>query len=60
MTSVGVLMAPGECVEQRKMRSWLQHLLEKKAADIYRYKGVVAIKGIEQKLLFQGVRRKKG
>jgi len=34
---------------------WLQEMLQTKAVDMFRYKGILAVKGMESKYLFQGV-----
>jgi len=34
---------------------WIQELLQKKGADLFRYKGIMAVKGMDSKFIFQGV-----
>ncbi len=34
---------------------YIQELLKTKGTDLFRYKGVLSIKGLDQKFLFQGV-----
>ncbi len=37
------------------LQNWIQKLLVTKGADLFRYKGVMACKGMESKFIFQGV-----
>jgi len=38
-----------------KLQMWIRELMTTKAADLFRYKGVMAVKGMENKFVFQGV-----
>lgn len=38
-----------------KLEKWIGYLMEKKSQDLFRYKGVLAVKGMKQKFVFQGV-----
>jgi len=38
-----------------KLEKWIGNLMENKAQDLFRYKGVLAVKGMNQKFVFQGV-----
>jgi len=38
-----------------RLNMWIGELLQEKSADLYRYKGVLAVKGMEPKFVFQGV-----
>ncbi len=38
-----------------KLESWIGELMRDKGADLFRYKGVLAVKGMDQKFVFQGV-----
>jgi len=38
-----------------KLQSWIRVLIQTKAADMFRYKGVLAVKGMDDKFVFQGV-----
>jgi len=38
-----------------KLRSWIRVLIQTKATDLFRYKGVLAVKGMDYKFVFQGV-----
>lgn len=37
------------------LQSWIQRLITEDGADLYRYKGVIAVKGMDKKFVFQGV-----
>eukprot|EP00943_MAST-04B_sp_MAST-4B-sp1_P005667 g5667.t1 len=38
-----------------KLKSWIRVLIQTKATDLFRYKGVLAVKGMDYKYVFQGV-----
>ena len=38
-----------------KLDKWIGELMQDKGADLFRYKGVLAVKGMDQKFVFQGV-----
>ncbi len=38
-----------------KLERWIGDLMQNKAEDLFRYKGVLAVKGMDQKFVFQGV-----
>lgn len=38
-----------------KLQSWIGEIIETKANDLFRYKGVLAVKGVDEKYVFQGV-----
>ena len=38
-----------------KLQAWISKLLRTEAQDLFRYKGVLAVKGMDQKYVFQGV-----
>ena len=38
-----------------KLQSWIRVLIQTKAQDMFRYKGVLAVRGMEKKFVFQGV-----
>ena len=38
-----------------KLESWIGELMQTKAEDLFRYTGVLAVKGMDQKFVFQGV-----
>jgi G3E family GTPase len=53
VSSVGITI-PGD-VDNRKLNTWLRDLLMSKGTDIYRMKGVLSIKGEDERFVFQGV-----
>jgi len=53
VTSVGI-SREGEC-DLAKLNAWFSKLLQEKGVDIYRMKGVLAIKDSAEKFVFQGV-----
>jgi G3E family GTPase len=38
-----------------RLNQWIGKLMQEKSTDLYRYKGVLAVKGMEPKFVFQGV-----
>jgi G3E family GTPase len=53
VTSVG-LSVPGN-LDGKRLNDWISELLRVKGGDIYRMKGVLAVKGTNKRLVFQGV-----
>jgi len=53
VTSASVIFE-GE-LNVNKLESWIGELMTDKANDLFRYKGVLAVKGMDQKFVFQGV-----
>ena len=53
ITSVGIV-EDGD-LDMEKMNGWLGTLLREKGTDIYRMKGILSIKGQNQKFVFQGI-----
>jgi G3E family GTPase len=53
VTSVGI-SEPGE-LDGKRLNDWISTLLRDKGGDIYRMKGVLAVKGATKRLVFQGV-----
>ncbi|TQN43687.1 G3E family GTPase [Blastococcus colisei] len=51
--SVGIEL-PGE-LEIEKLNAWLGELLATKGADIFRSKGILAVRGMPERYVFQGV-----
>merc|ERR1711939_956469 len=39
----------------RALNDWIGELIQTKGADLFRYKGVMAVKGMAEKFIFQGV-----
>ena len=42
-------------VNQTMLSRWIGRLIEEDGANLYRYKGILAIKGVDEKFIFQGV-----
>jgi G3E family GTPase len=53
VTSVGIEL-PGD-LEPMRFQRWLGQLLQEQGQNIYRMKGIVALKGEDQRFVFQGV-----
>merc|ERR1712196_661242 len=53
VSSVGIDV-PGEVI-QRKLNDWISTLLKEKGTDLFRSKGVLAVKGMKQKFVFQAI-----
>jgi len=53
VTSVGIT-TPGD-LDEKKLSDWLGTLLRTKGQDIFRMKGVLSVKGRDQRFVFQGV-----
>jgi G3E family GTPase len=45
---------PGD-LDGKRLNDWISNLLRTKGGDIYRMKGVLAVKGTNKRLVFQGV-----
>jgi len=56
-TSIGtVVIEDPRPVDFDKFRNWMQQLLQRRGADILRMKGIINVHGMENELIFQGVR----
>jgi G3E family GTPase len=53
VTSVGITI-PGE-LDAKKLNTWMSELLKVKGGDIFRMKGVLSIRGVPNKFVFQGI-----
>jgi len=53
VSSVGISVA-GE-VDQNKLNDWIGWLLKERGADIFRCKGILAVRGMNDKFVFQAV-----
>jgi G3E family GTPase len=53
ITSVGITL-PGD-LDEKKLNAWLSELLQTRGQDIFRMKGVLSVKGDDQRFVFQGV-----
>jgi len=54
VTSVAIKKI-GDPVNVNLMQRWIQRLVTVDGANLYRYKGVLAVKGMDEKFVFQGV-----
>jgi G3E family GTPase len=53
VTSVGI--SESGDLDGKRLNDWISTLLREKGGDIYRMKGVLAVKGSDKRLVFQGV-----
>merc|ERR1712039_913410 len=53
VSSVGIDI-PGEVVQQ-KLNDWISWLLREKGVDLFRSKGVLAVRGMREKFVFQAI-----
>merc|ERR1719478_1855774 len=53
VSSVGIDV-PGEVIQQ-KLNKWISWLLKEKGVDLFRSKGVLAVKGMKEKFVFQAI-----
>ena len=42
-------------VNQMMLSRWISRLIQEDGANLYRYKGILAIKDVDEKFIFQGV-----
>jgi len=55
VTSVGFTLGEDEQININVLQHWIQHLLSTFNMELYRYKGVIAVQGMDRKFIFQGV-----
>jgi len=53
VSSVGI-DTPGE-VDKAKLNEWISMMMQEKGTDLFRYKGVLAVKGDDRPFVFQGI-----
>jgi len=53
VSSVGI-DTPGE-VDKAKLDQWIGYMMQEKGTDLFRYKGVLAVKGDNKPFVFQGI-----
>ena len=53
VTSVGITL-PGD-LQLEKLNGWLSKLLREQGQDIFRMKGVLSVRGLDKRYVFQGV-----
>lgn len=55
VSSVGIKLEQGEELQLMKLKNFISQLVGENEADLYRYKGIIAVKGFGEKFIFQGV-----
>merc|ERR1712113_269444 len=55
VSSIGFNLGPDQQINMFKLERFIGNLLQNHANNLFRYKGVVAVKGKAQKWIFQGV-----
>jgi len=55
VSSMGFTFGPDEQINLNSLRQWIGMLIQTFNEDLYRYKGVIAVKGMDRKFIFQGV-----
>ena len=53
VSSVGVKVEGS--VNLNLLESWISRLISEDGANLYRYKGIISVKGVQEKFIFQGV-----
>ncbi|CAD7947670.1 unnamed protein product [Amoebophrya sp. A25] len=53
--SIGISLAPGETLFLTRLEEWIGSLLQKEGQRLLRFKGVLSVKGFDQKFVFHGV-----
>jgi len=55
VTSIGFVLGADEQINLFKLQNWIGTLIQNFNQDLFRYKGVIAVKGMDKKFVFQGV-----
>lgn len=55
VSSVGFVLGEDEQLNVNALQDWIQTLMMKYNTELFRYKGVIAVKGMDSKFIFQGV-----
>jgi len=55
VSSVGFKFGADQELDLQRLMQWINELITKYSLDLFRYKGVIAVKGMENKYVFQGV-----
>lgn len=55
VSSIGFNFGPDQQLDLQRLMQWINTLISKYSLDLFRYKGVIAVKGMENKYVFQGV-----
>lgn len=55
VSSIGFVLEADQQIELYKLQDWISTLIRDYNTDLFRYKGVIAVKGRDKKFVFQGV-----
>jgi len=55
VSSIGFVLEANQQIELYKLQDWISTLIRDFNQDLFRYKGVIAVKGRDKKFVFQGV-----
>jgi len=55
VSSIGFVLGPDEQINLFDLQEWISKLIRTWNQDLFRYKGVIAVKGRDKKFVFQGV-----
>jgi len=55
VSSIGFVLEANQQIELFKLQDWISTLIRDFNQDLFRYKGVIAVKGRDKKFVFQGV-----
>lgn len=55
VSSIGFVLEADQQIELFKLQDWISTLIQNFNMDLFRYKGVIAVKGRDKKFVFQGV-----
>jgi len=55
VSSIGFNFDASEQLDINKLMQWINKLIRDHSTNLFRYKGVIAVKGMDQKYVFQGV-----
>jgi len=55
VTSVGFQFGADQPINLAKLQNWINYLLREFANELFRYKGVISVRGDDRKFIFQGV-----
>lgn len=55
VSSIGFTLGADQQIELFRLQDWISELIAKWNQDLFRYKGVIAVQGRENKFVFQGV-----
>lgn len=55
VSSIGFVLGPDQQINMFQLQNWIGELIREHAMNLFRYKGVIAVKGMDQKFVFQGV-----